>query len=518
MPSLIKKLFSKRLAALATVLGCAAVAFAWTNPFFLETLDLQACKEALSRWTASRSNGDKVATQLISLSPEAEAITEGPTEGPSSDEFEQEPVTYVQALALSPVTETYVDRSFTGLLVARRASDLGFKRLGQVVNVYVDHGDVVDQGMLLAELDTSELLAEQSVIKAQRDASLAKLDELLAGPRQQSIEASRARTAELKALRDQALMTYQRRQRLAGSDAIAYQELDDARLQLAASEGRLAAQMQVLNELEEGTRKEQIAAQRAMVKELDANIERINVQLAESQLRAPFNAIVAKRMTDEGTVIAPGTPILRIVERDSPEAWIGVPPDLASTLSRDEECKLTVLDQPRRGRVISVLPELDATTRTQTVVIGLSELEATESTDNADADKLAQETGYPALGQIVQLHLRQKTEQEGFWLPLSALTQGIKGLWSAYVLVPADDSRPSVQEYVVRRSDLEVIQITSSHVLVRGTLQEGDRIVATGLQKLTPGQRVQLSGPAIDSNDISRHVKERSDGTAKGSS
>ncbi len=99
-----------------------------------------------------------------------------------------------------------------------------------------------------------------------------------------------------------------------------------------------------------------------------------------------------------------------------------------------------------------------------------------------------------SLGQIAQLSFETNFHSDGFWLPLSALTQGVRGLWSAFVIQPAEGSR-TADDLVIHRVDLEILQIDTDRVLVTGTLQDGDRVVVAGVQKLANGQRVQLAAP-----------------------
>ncbi len=388
--------------------------------------------------------------------------------------------TYVDVIQVRRRTGDGLSRIFTGTLVAKRASDLGFKRTGRITKVLADQGDRVRQGDVIAEMDTATIEAEMEVARAQRRAAAAKLDELIAGPRLQSIEAAKAVAAELKALRDQAAMVYERRRRLGGGDAISQQDVDDARLQLAASEGRLAAQKQILAELQEGTRKEQILAQEAMVAQLDASLASLQVQLDESRLIAPFDAMIARRMADEGTVVGPGTIVVRLVEAAAPEIWVGVPPDFVSQLAVDQQQEVMLRGQSRKSKVRAILPELDTATRTQTVVLQLIQEQG-----RGDDDLFS-------LGQIAQLRLTQNISQTGYWLPLTALTQGVRGLWSAYV-VNRTGNQSAEPSGVIRRVDLEVLQIDTDRVLVSGTLQDGDLVVVGGVQKLTNGQQVWIA-------------------------
>jgi multidrug efflux pump subunit AcrA (membrane-fusion protein) len=396
----------------------------------------------------------------------------------------------VETIRLSSEQDSFLPRSFTGVVAARRASELAFKRAGRVEKVLVDRGEKVMTGQVLAELDTASLKANLAVVQAQRGAANARLSELVAGPRRQTIEAARAQVKEMEALRELAFTTFDRRMKLAASDAISKQDIDDSRLQLAANEGRLDAQRQVLSELEEGTRKEQIAAQEAAVKQLDANIEALQIELQESTLLAPYDAVISKRHADEGVVVQPGATVLKVVELALPEAWIGVSPEMITSLRMGDQYAVRVRDEAWTGTVKAFLPELDPLSRTQTVIFDIAppaDLKEGQSTRTTAPESI------PVIGQLAQLDLKQKVTQKGFWLPMTALLRGNRGLWSTFVVVPDQSSDDGVSRHVIQRCDVEIVQVDSDRVLVRGTLADGDMVVATGLQKLTAGQFVRLA-------------------------
>jgi multidrug efflux pump subunit AcrA (membrane-fusion protein) len=406
------------------------------------------------------------------------------------DESEGNSIAHVESMVISDKQNFLMPRSFTGVLAARQSSELAFKLSGRVEKMLVDQGDFVKKGQVLAELDKATLEANLAVLKAQRNAADSRLRELIAGPRRQTIEAAKAQLKEIESLRELARTTYERRMQLAASDAISKQDIDDARLQLSATEGRFDAQKQVLSELEEGTRAEQIDAQKAEVEQIDANIRSLNIDLNESVLKAPFDAIVARRMADEGTVVSPGATLLKVVEHAAPEAWVGVPPEMINALKVGDEHTLRLGDLVLKGKIKAFLPELDPVSRTQTIVFDI----ASDKSDQPNG-KAKDVWNSAVLGQIVQLDLMREVTQAGYWIPMTALTRGNRGLWSAYVIV--EDKEQSEREkepvYVLRTCHVEIIQIDSSHVFVRGTLNSGDRIVSSGLQKLTPGQRVRIA-------------------------
>jgi len=107
-------------------------------------------------------------------------------------------------------------------------------------------------------------------------------------------------------------------------------------------------------------------------------------------------------------------------------------------------------------------------------------------------------------GEVVQAGvLRDRIEKNGFWLPLAALTEGSRGLWSVYVtrqLHWVSAGGPEATHEVVRRT-VDVIHQEVGRVYVIGTFATDDRVVASGLHRLVPGQwvREQALEPEIDS-------------------
>ena len=66
-----------------------------------------------------------------------------------------------------------------------------------------------------------------------------------------------------------------------------------------ALQARLDQARSQLQELQNGTRQEQIDAQQALVQQLDASIADLEVTLSKSTLRAPFDGIVSTQQVDK---------------------------------------------------------------------------------------------------------------------------------------------------------------------------------------------------------------------------
>lgn len=379
----------------------------------------------------------------------------------------------VETLTVNAVSSYEVARAYTGEIAALRSSDLGFIRSGELVQVLVAEGDRVSSGQSLAQLDTQSLLTQRRQLEAQVAQAQAQLLELERGARQEAIAVAQAQVRDVE--NQLALQQQQRSRReyLYEQGAISKEQLDEFAFGAAALTARRDSAQSSLNELLNGTRPEQVAAQRAVVQQLEASIASIDVDIDKSTLKAPFDGIVSARQVDEGVVVGAGQAVVRLVENEAPEARIGMPTSAASRLQVGDAVTVNSGIERYSATVESLLPEVDPDTRTQIVVFQL-------------------EPGAIAPinpGQTVRVDLTETILTSGLWLPTEALTQDIRGLWSTYAVVSADEAGDSA--YQVQPKAVEILHQESDRVLVQGALQGGDRIVASGVHRLVPGQLVR---------------------------
>ncbi len=382
----------------------------------------------------------------------------------------------VEALAVEQASTYTVSRVYTGRVVAGRTSELGFEQGGEIVTLAVDRGDRVTAGQPLAQLDTRRLMAQRAELTAERDRALAQLTELRNGPRREVLEAAQATVRDLENQLALERLRQERRESLYTQGAISREERDVVGLSADALADRLAAAQSQLDDLQAGTRLEQIAAQEATVRQLAARLTEIDVALEQATIFAPFSGVVAARHFDEGAIAPAGQPILRVVEQARSEVEVGLPVDVAATLQPGQSQVVQIGAEHYHGLMTAILPEIDPATRTQTIVLQLDGVEP----------------GTVAPEQLVTVEIAQTISTAGFWLPLEALIEGERGLWAAYVLAPDGSGRPAQQAQVQRR-EVEIIHLEGDRAFVRGLLDSGDQIVADGVQRLVPGQIVQFN-------------------------
>ncbi len=365
-----------------------------------------------------------------------------------------------------------IKRTYTGIVKAARTSELSFRRTAELTSVLVREGARIRKNEILASVDRRSLQARKQELTAKKNAAQALLNELIAGPRKQTIASARAEVAQMQADLELEQAELQRAGKLFEDAVISRSKYDTVQFGTRAAKARLEAATQKLVELEAGTRPEKIDAQRAVVEQLVAMLSEVAIDLEDSQLKAPYAGVISKRYTDEGTVVSPGEAILRLVDDTRLEAWVGLPAANAINFSVGEKHRLTVGGNEIVATVSAVLPELDSATRTRTVIFDLGSSESNQIVPY----------------QIVRIEVEQQNNTKGYWVPVTSLVQSKRGLWSLYVVEP--DERDSI--FVVARRDVEVLHLQDVRAFVRGTIQSGEHVIADGPHRVVVGQRVSL--------------------------
>ncbi len=395
------------------------------------------------------------------------------------------PKTRVLSVVTSPVAHAGPEallQQFVGIVRPRRASQLAAKTIGRVERVNVDIGDSVSRGQLLVELDHAQLDARKPVIEANLDAAQALLDEFVQGPRSQDIEQAEALVDELEANLKLVEATNNRNKTLRTSSAISRQELEESVFQLNAVGARLLSARKQLDLLLEGTRSEQLAAQRAIVAGLNAQLAQVDADINDQFIVAPFAGQLQQRAVDEGAVVSPGQPLVSLVEQAPYEIRLGLPPEMIEGLT--ESNLLVSNDQQQLTVSIDrIAPSITEATRTREVVLLLSN----------SASQLT------SLGSAGSVSIRRPVKSQGFWVPTKALTAGPRGLWVLYVATPADASAQrasdddSAELSVIEQRQVELLRSQGPWSEIQGPLAADENIVVEGVHRVTPGQHVHCS-------------------------
>jgi len=242
--------------------------------------------------------------------------------------------------------------------------EVSFKIAGRVAKRLVSEGEVVTTGQTVAQLDSTDLVQEVTLRKAEVHATQAvlaeleagsrpeeireaesslqmaqaRLDELLAGSRSQEIDAAKAAVNRAKAEAQRWKAEYQRQAKLYQETVISEREYEAAQTAYQTVHEKLREAEEHLKLVIEGPRKEEIEQARAAVRQAKARrdlvksgprketIERTRAELdqagerlaiAETRLGyatlvAPLSGMVLSENVESGEYVAPGTPVVTI--------------------------------------------------------------------------------------------------------------------------------------------------------------------------------------------------------------
>ena len=245
-------------------------------------------------------------------------------------------------------------------------ADLGFQGAGRILEVHVAEGAMVEEGSELARLEARELDATLDAAQAQLAAAEARLDELSRGARPQELATAEAAMRSAAQRADEAARELERAQILHDGGAISQQDLDQAetRVELARA-GRDQAE-QALALVREGPRAEQVAVQRAIVEQAEANVARVSAALANTVIHAPFPGIVTVRHREPGEAVAPGMPVLTVLDPENRWVRIYVPGDEIGRVRLGMPAEIvsdTYPDRAYPGAVVFIADEAEFTPR-----------------------------------------------------------------------------------------------------------------------------------------------------------
>jgi len=199
---------------------------------------------------------------------------------------------------------------------------VSFKVPGRIIDLPVDEGMTLKAGDLLARLDNDDYRQQVAVDESSIGVRNRQLTLGLAGSRTQDIEAAKLAMLDAQADLVQKKKDYARYQALYEKDEIPGQTRDLAATNVTRAQATYDRAQQIYNELVEGTRKEELAVDRANVHQADQNLHMSRIRLAYTVLRAPFTGVVLVRQAELGEVVSPGTPIVTLADLD--HLWVRV--------------------------------------------------------------------------------------------------------------------------------------------------------------------------------------------------
>ncbi len=289
-----------------------------------------------------------------------------------------------------------------------------------------DIGGKVKAGDVLAEIDTPDL--DQQLMQARADLSVAQAN---------------AKLAQISA---------ERWQSLAGTDAVAKQDVD--------------------------TRNFTLNANMAQVKAAQANLHRLVAEEDFKHLIAPFDGIVTARDTDIGALInvgaAGGAQLFVVSETSKLRVYVNVPQNYVPSVPPGTEATISVPEHP--GKTYSGTVEASA----QAVIPSTGTTLMQLIVDNSAGELMP--------GDYASIHLQTDGAVNVLSVPSSALIFDAKGLSVATV---GADNRVLLRPVSIERDLGAVVELASG-------VSANDRVIENPPDGINSGAEVHLgAAPAV---------------------
>ena len=224
----------------------------------------------------------------------------------------------------------------TGTIFPQHESKIGPKISGTLRKVYVDEGDKVKKGQILATMEQENILIARRQCEASVRVAEAQLKE--AEVNEENVRKEKERLANL----------YKKK-------VISQQRYDD----MVTAHSMAVTRLEVL---------------RAQIVSCKENLAMAEQKLKDSNIVAPFSGTIVKRLVNQGEYITtmPPTVLFVIINIDKVKTQVGLPEVHLARLTTGNPVKITVDTYPGltfAGKVTTINPLVDPVSRAFTVKI-----------------------------------------------------------------------------------------------------------------------------------------------------
>lgn len=231
---------------------------------------------------------------------------------------------------------------------------------------YVQRGDHVHAGELLAELENSDLAGAAASAKGAYEQAQANYETATASNLPEQITQAKGNLESAQAGFAAAQKLYQNSQNLYQQGALAGKQLDQARAGLVQAQTQLQSAEQTLQKLQSVGMKAQLKAAQGQLDAAKGTYDNAAAQLSYSEIRSPIDGVVTDRPLFPGDMASAGTPLITVMNLSEVVARARVPAAEAATLKVGDKAEISVPDGSKQvaGRVTVVSPAIDPNSTT----------------------------------------------------------------------------------------------------------------------------------------------------------
>lgn len=348
----------------------------------------------------------------------------------------------------------------SGSVEASVTAMTAFEVSGRVLKVYVDEGQHVTKGQLLAELDPTDYRHNYEAAQGTADAANAAERKARNGLRPEELEQAQVAYQRAQDELQRMKFLYDRKS-LSAND---YQKYEAA-YQTAKQNFAMAQQ---------GTRNEDRAAASAQVRTATAQMQDARTRLKRCRLVAPISGFIGMKHLNVGDSVAAGAPVLSVLDLEIAFVRVAIPESEVGKMEVGSKAvvKISALEgRSFEGTVTALGMTADPASRSYTAKIAIQ-----------NHDHLLRD------GMVGEARIFGRTMVNLLTVPGNALLRDERGFAKVYLL---NESGSKAYAHPV-----EAGAFLGNEVVIQSGLNASDRVIVAGQQNLQEGALVVPVGGA----------------------
>jgi multidrug efflux pump subunit AcrA (membrane-fusion protein) len=380
---------------------------------------------------------------------------------------------------VTAVTQTTIRRTVAGdgALYPLDQANVMPKLTAPVQKFYVNRGDHVKQGQILAVLENRDLVAAAAESKGGVDQAESNFRATQGATVPEAVVKAQTDLDSARESRDAAKKVFDSRQQLFKDGALAGKLVDDAQVAYAQAQGQYRAADEHLKALQSVSKEEQIKGAAAQVQTAKSHYDSQEAQVAYSRIVSPIGGVISDRPLNAGEMANPGSPLVSVMDISHVIARINIPESDATAVKVGQRVVITQADNSEGvdGKVKVVSPAADANTTTIQVWVDVPN----------PGEQLKPGTSVHAV--IVAEEFKAATV-----VPAAAILPGEEG--GTAVLTVGSDS-------TVRRKTVKVGVREGNQVQILAGVSPGEEVVVVGGLGLDDKAKVKVVTTAVEESD-----------------
>ncbi|TAM83090.1 MAG: efflux RND transporter periplasmic adaptor subunit [Acidobacteria bacterium] len=273
---------------------------------------------------------------------------------------EPQPLVTVQAVRVERAEIRQQIRSEAVLYPLNQATIVP-KISAPIKKFYVQRGDRVHAGQLLAMLENSDLAGAAASAKGTYEQAQANYESTAAANLPEQVTQAKGNVESAKAGYAAAQKLYDNSQKLYQQGALAGKQLDQARVGLVQAQAQLQSAEQQLEKLQSVGLKSQLKAAQGQLDAAKGAYDNAAAQLSYTEIRSPIDGVVTDRPLFPGDMASPAAPLVTVMDLSQVVARARVPAAEAAALKVGDAAEISVADgsKPLAGKVTVVSPAID---------------------------------------------------------------------------------------------------------------------------------------------------------------